>query len=104
MAADFAILEAGIVSEETYVEQGLYWETGHHPLIRYILKNYKPDLAMIGYPTTDEFQHQFLGLITPKLPNGAPNPAYDDVQVNGTPDGRVAQRTVLHPTRLSGRR
>ena len=26
MAADFAVLEAGIVSEETYVEQGLYWE------------------------------------------------------------------------------
>ena len=24
-AADFAVLEAGIVSEETYVEQGLYW-------------------------------------------------------------------------------
>ena len=92
MAADYAILEAGIVSEETYVQQGVYWETGHHPLIRYILKNYKPDLAMIGYPITDEFQHQFLGLITPKLPNGAPNPAYDDVQVNGTPDGRVAQR------------
>ena len=37
-AADFAILEAGIVSEETYVEQGLYWETGHHPLIKYILQ------------------------------------------------------------------
>ena len=30
-AADFAVLEAGIVSEETYVEQGLYWETSHHP-------------------------------------------------------------------------
>ena len=29
-AGDFAILEAGIVSEETYVEQGLYWETAHH--------------------------------------------------------------------------
>ena len=27
-AGDFAVLEAGIVSEETYVEQGLYWETG----------------------------------------------------------------------------
>ena len=26
-AGDFAVLEAGIVSEETYVEQGLYWET-----------------------------------------------------------------------------
>jgi 2',3'-cyclic-nucleotide 2'-phosphodiesterase (5'-nucleotidase family) len=94
-AADFAVLESGIVSEETYVEQGLYWETGHYPIIKYILKTYKPDLAMVGYPTTDEFQHQFLGLIVPKLPNGAPNPAYDDVQVNGTPDGRVAQRTAF---------
>lgn len=93
MAADFAVLEAGIVSEETYVEQGLYWETGHHPLIKYILKKYKPDLVLAGYPITDEFQHQFLGLITPTLPNGDPSPAFDDVQVNGTPDGRVAQRT-----------
>jgi 2',3'-cyclic-nucleotide 2'-phosphodiesterase (5'-nucleotidase family) len=94
-ASDFAVLESGIVSEETYVEQGLYWETGHYPIIKYILTTYKPDLAMVGYPTTDEFQHQFLGLITTKLPNGAPNPAYDDVQVNGTPDGRVAQRTAF---------
>ena len=92
-AADFAILEAGIVSEETYVEQGLYWETGNHPLIRYIIQRYQPDLVLGGYPVTDEFQHQFLGLVTRTLPNGAPNPAYDDVQVNGTPDGRVAQRS-----------
>ena len=27
-AGDFAVLEAGIVSEDTYVQQGLYWETG----------------------------------------------------------------------------
>ncbi|CAG0937348.1 2',3'-cyclic-nucleotide 2'-phosphodiesterase / 3'-nucleotidase / 5'-nucleotidase [Thermoflexales bacterium] len=94
-AADYAILEAGIVSEETYVEQGLRWENAHLPLIYYILKNYKPDLLMLGYPVTDEFQHQFLGLITPQLPNGASNPAYDDVQVNGTPDGRVAQRKAF---------
>jgi 2',3'-cyclic-nucleotide 2'-phosphodiesterase (5'-nucleotidase family) len=94
-AADFAVLESGIVSEETYVEQGLYWETGHHPMIKYILNTYKPDLAMVGYPTTDEFQHQFLGLIVRKLPNGAANPAYDDMQVNGTPDRRVAQRTAF---------
>jgi 2',3'-cyclic-nucleotide 2'-phosphodiesterase (5'-nucleotidase family) len=94
-AADFAILEAGIVSEETYVEQGLYWETGHHPLITYILATYEPDLALVGYPITDEFQHQFLGLVTPKLPTGAANPAYDDVQVNGTPDGRVAERAAF---------
>jgi 2',3'-cyclic-nucleotide 2'-phosphodiesterase (5'-nucleotidase family) len=94
-AADFAVLEAGIVSEATYVRQGLYWETGHFPLIEYIMKKYQPDLVMVGYPVTDEFQHQFLSLVTPTLPSGDPNPAYDDVQVNGTPDGRVAQREAF---------
>ncbi len=101
-AADFAVLEAGVVSEETYAEQGLYWETGHFPMIRYILQKYQPDLVMAGYPTTDEFQHQFLGLISPTLPNGAANPAYDDVEVNGTPDGRVAQRTAFIQRAYSG--
>src|SRR5688500_9131961 len=101
-AADFAVLEAGIVSEETYVEQGLYWETGHHPLIEYIITNYQPDLLMMGYPVTDEFQHQFLGLISPTLPSGDPNPAYDDVQVNGTPDGRVDERTAFIQRAYSG--
>ncbi len=91
-AADFAVLEAGIVSEETYAQQGLYWETGHLPMLRYVVRTYKPDLLLAGYPTTDEFQHQFLGLVTKKLPNGSANPAYDDVEVNGTPDGRVAER------------
>jgi len=91
-AGDFAVLEAGIVSEETYIEQGLYWETSYHPLIKYVLDTYQPDLALVGYPVTDEFQHQFLGLVTETLPNGAPNPAYDDVEVNGTPDGRVDER------------
>ena len=91
-AADFAILEAGIVSEDTYVYQGLYWEKSTQPLIKYILQKYRPDLALVGYPVTDEFQHQFLGLVSPKLDNGQPNPAFDDVQVNGTPDGRVKQR------------
>jgi 2',3'-cyclic-nucleotide 2'-phosphodiesterase (5'-nucleotidase family) len=91
--ADYAILESGIVSEETYVEQGLYWEKLYGPLTEYIIKKYQPDLVMAGYPATDEFQHQFLGLIVPTLPNGDPNPAYDDVEVNGTPDGRVDERT-----------
>ena len=91
-AADFAVLEAGIVSEDTYTQQGLYWETAYHPIIKYVLDKYQPDLAMVGYPTTDEFQHQFLGLVTKTLPNGAANPAYDDVEVNGTPDHRVKAR------------
>jgi 2',3'-cyclic-nucleotide 2'-phosphodiesterase (5'-nucleotidase family) len=91
-AADFAVLEAGIVSEETYVEQGLFWSTGHWPIIEYVGKTYKPDLFLVGMPTTDEFQHQFLGLVSPTLPNGDPNPAHDDVDLDGTPDGRVDER------------
>src|SRR3954452_23204038 len=93
-AGDFAVLESGIVSEDTYVQQQQYWETAYHPLIKYILDTYKPDLAMVGYPGTDEIQHQFLGLVTKKLPNGADNPAYDDIEVNHTPDHRVAQRSA----------
>jgi 2',3'-cyclic-nucleotide 2'-phosphodiesterase (5'-nucleotidase family) len=91
-AADFAVLEAGIVSEETYVEQGLYWETGHFPIIEYVADTYDPDVFFVGYPVTDEFSHQFLGLLTPTLPNGDDNPAYDDFDLNGVPDGQVAAR------------
>ena len=91
-AADFAILESGITSEETYVEQGLYWATGHLPMLEYVAKTYQPDLLLVGMPTTDEFQHQFLGLVSPTVPGGAPNPAFDDVDLNGVPDGRVAER------------
>jgi 2',3'-cyclic-nucleotide 2'-phosphodiesterase (5'-nucleotidase family)/predicted AlkP superfamily phosphohydrolase/phosphomutase len=91
-SADFAVLESGIVSEETYVEQGLYWEACYQPLMQYIIQKYQPDLVMAGFSETDEFQHQFLGLVTPTLPGGQPNPAYDSVMVNGVKDGRVAQR------------
>jgi 2',3'-cyclic-nucleotide 2'-phosphodiesterase (5'-nucleotidase family) len=91
-AADFAVLEAGIVSEETYVEQGLAWATAHLPMLEYVMDTYQPDLLLAGYPTTDEFQHQFLGLVSPKLPGGAANPAYDDVNLDGVRDGRVAAR------------
>jgi 2',3'-cyclic-nucleotide 2'-phosphodiesterase (5'-nucleotidase family)/predicted AlkP superfamily phosphohydrolase/phosphomutase len=91
-AADFAILEAGVTSEETYAEQGLYWATGHLPMLEYVGRTYRPDLMLVGVPTTDEFQHQFLGLVSRTLPNGDPNPAFDDVDLNGVPDGRVKAR------------
>ncbi len=91
-AADFAILEAGIVSEETYVDQGLFWKTAHLPMLEYVVQKHQPDLLLAGMPTTDEFQHQFLGLVSPKLPNGADNPAFDDVDLDGEPDGRVDER------------
>ena len=57
-----------------------------------MIETYQPDLALVGYPVTDEFQHQFLGLVTPTVPDGSPNPAYDDVLVDGSTDGRVAVR------------
>ncbi len=92
-AADFAILEAGVTSEETYVEQGLYWSTGHWPMLEYVADTYRPDLLLVGMPTTDEFQHQFLGLVSRRLPNGDANPAFDDVNLDGTRDHRVRART-----------
>jgi len=91
-AADYAVLEAGVVSEETYAQQGMYWATGHQPMLQYVVDTYHPDLLLAGFPTTDEFQHQFLGLVSPTLPGGDANPAYDDVDLDGVPDGRVAAR------------
>lgn len=90
--ADFAVVEAGVVSEETYVEQGLQIEKTNEPLLRYIVQIYRPDLLFVGYPVTDEFQHQFLGLVTKKLPNGAANPTYDDANLDRRADGRVRAR------------
>src|SRR3954453_16521013 len=91
-AGDFAVIEAGVVSEDTYMEQGQYWEKLYFPLIKYVLDTYQPDIAMVGNPGTDEVQHQFLGLVTKKLPNGADNPSYDDIDGNLVKDGRVKQR------------
>ena len=61
-------------------------------MLRYVANTYHPDLMLVGMPTTDEFQHQFLGLVTKKLPNGDANPAYDDFDLNGVPDHRVQAR------------
>ena len=52
----------------------------------------KPDLLLLGTPITDEFSHQFMGLITPKDIDGNPNPYYDDVTNDDVPDGRVDAR------------
>lgn len=93
-AADFAPLEAGIVDEETYVEQGLQWKDAHWAYLTYILQTLgvKPDLLLVGSPVTDEFSHQFMGLVTPTDMDGAANPYYDDLTDDDIPDGRVAIR------------
>lgn len=85
-AADFAPLEAGIIDEETYVEQGMLWEASHWPILQHLVATAKPDIVFLGYPVTDEFSHQFLALVTPGTP------VFDDANRDRRPDGRVAAR------------
>jgi 2',3'-cyclic-nucleotide 2'-phosphodiesterase (5'-nucleotidase family)/predicted AlkP superfamily phosphohydrolase/phosphomutase len=91
-AGDFAPLEAGVVDEDTYVEQGRDLERDYSlQVINYILGTLQPntDLAMVGYPFTDEVSHQFMALVTPTDADGGLNPCYDvnpkfnDVQCTG---------------------
>ena len=93
-AADFAPLEALIIDEDTYAEQGLKWADAHFAYLRYIFEDlgYRPDLLFLGTPTTDEFQHQFMALVTPTDPDGRPNPYYDDVNGDGTKDNLIPKR------------
>ena len=95
IAADFAPLEARIINEDTYVEQGLDLHKAYaDAVLYYILHDLQPDtdLAFTGFPVTDEFSHQFMGLVTPTDMDGNANPYYDDLPGNGTPDGLVATR------------
>ena len=106
-AADFAPLEAGIIDEDTYVEQGLAWKDAHWAYLRYIMGTaavptvdgsslaglgVRPNLLLMGNPVTDEFSHQFMGLVTPTDMDGDPNPYYDDLNGDGTTDGRLVVR------------
>ena len=99
-AADFAILEAGVTSEETYVQQGLYWATGHQPMLEYVVETYKPGPA--------PRRHADDGRVPAPVPRAGhaeaartaqPNPAYDDVDLNGVADGRVEAARGVHPRR-----
>ena len=93
-AADFAPLEAGIVDEDTYVEQGLMWKNAHFAYLDYIFNTLgvDADLLMLGTPVTDEFSHQFMALVTPTDIDGRANPYYDDVTNDDVLDGRLAAR------------
>jgi hypothetical protein len=94
-AGDFAPLEGGVIDEDTYVQQGLdLYRRGHVPMLRYILRTLgvKPDLLMLGWPVTDEFSHQFLGLVTRGSPQGGRNPFFDRVNGPGPRDHRVRVR------------
>jgi 2',3'-cyclic-nucleotide 2'-phosphodiesterase (5'-nucleotidase family) len=100
--ADFAPEEAGIIDEDTYVQQGRDLEVAYgDAVLNYVLGTLQPDtdLALVGYPATDEFSHQFMALVTPTDIDGNPNPCYDvmpkfsDVTCTGAGTaGRVAIR------------
>ena len=95
ISADFAPLEARVIDEDTYVQQGRDLEREYSDaILEFILGTLQPDteVALVGYPVTDEFSHQFMALTTPTDIDGAPNPYYDDLEGNGTPDGRIAIR------------
>jgi len=95
ISADFAPLEARIIDEETYVQQGRDLEKASaDAYVNFILGTLQPetDIAFVGYPVTDEFSHQFMALVTPTDIDGNPNPYYDDLEGNGTPDGLIATR------------
>ncbi len=93
-AADFAPLEAGIVDEDTYVEQGLKWRDAHFAYLDHILNTLgvHPNLLMMGNPVTDEFSHQFMALVTPTDIDGNPNPYFDDATNDDIADGRLEVR------------
>jgi hypothetical protein len=109
IAADFAPLEGRIIDEDTYVEQGRDLEKAYADAVMdYILGTLQPstNVAFVGYPVTDEFSHQFMGLYTPTDIDGAANPYYDDVNGDGTKDNRLAIREgyvppITRPTRSS---
>ena len=113
-AADFAPEEAGVVDEDTYVEQGRDLERAYSlQVINYILGTLQrnTDLAMVGYPFTDEVSHQFMGLVTPTDADGDPNPCYDaapkfsDVEVQRRAEGEPRRDPRgVHPQRVPGRR
>src|SRR6266568_2565 len=95
VSADFAPLEARIIDEKTYVQQGRDLEKRYgDAVLDYVLGTLQPDtdLALVGYPVTDEFSHQFMGLVTPTDIDGDPNPFFDDLNGDGVKDNRVAVR------------
>jgi 2',3'-cyclic-nucleotide 2'-phosphodiesterase (5'-nucleotidase family) len=95
VAADFAPEEARVIDEDTYVQQGRDLEKAYgDAVLQYILGTLQPDtqVALVGYPVTDEFSHQFMGLTTPTDMDGNPNPFYDDINADGTKDNRIAVR------------
>jgi hypothetical protein len=100
IAADPAPLQAGVIDEGTFVEQGLKWNDAHFAYLNYIFGRLglAPDLLMLGSPVADTFQHQFLGLLAPTDMDGDANPYYANVV--GLPSAKATSaRPTVQPIR-----
>src|SRR6185503_272312 len=101
-AADFAPEEAGVIDEDTYVQQGRDLERAYSLQVIDAILNpdhgIQPDtdLAMVGYPFTDEVSHQFMGLVSPTGPDGELNPCYDINPKFSDTDCPLANRGTAH--------
>lgn len=95
IAADPAPLAAGIIDEDTYVQQALTLESAYgDAVVDYVLGTLQPDtdVALVGHRGVRAVSVPFLGLVSPKDPDGKVNPYFDDTNADGTADGRVATR------------
>ena len=106
----------GVVDEDTYVQQGRDLERAYSlQVINYVLGTLQPDteLAMVGYPFTDEVSHQFMGLVSPTEPGRRAEPVLRrDTEVrrrhvhrarHGPSRRRSARATSGAPTRTPTR-
>jgi hypothetical protein len=66
--ADHGPIEAGLIDEVTYVEQGMMFYPHAQQVYQYVIDTYQPDLLFAGTPVTDEFSHQFMARVTPAYP------------------------------------
>ena len=95
IVGDYAPLEAGIIDEDTYVQQGIDLYVAYvGAVVDFVLGTVQPntDIAFVGYEPIRDLSEQFLGLVTPTDLDGAPNPFFDNLDGTGGTDGRVAIR------------
>ncbi len=95
IAADFAPLEAGIVDEDTYVQQGLIWKDAHFalpaPHLRHAERSSRICCCSETRSRTSSATSSWRSTRRPTW-TGTPNPYFDDVTNDDIPDGRTAIR------------
>ena len=89
-AADFAPLEARLIDEATYVEQGMNWGAAHQAYLRYIIEELgvEPDLLLLGVAGDRRIQPP-----VPRADDARPNPTARPTR-SSTTSKATARRTA----------